>query len=172
MVASILGPDSWSSLELDEVEDSITSGSETFTLSSESSNEFVVDENYMIIAQAEAFDEMSDIVDSVASNRSSGSRLLEAKQRRRSRCSTASLRRLQLQLAAISEEEESDPCEAYLRAKMTALWTRIQESAQKADLSATPSTKQDEELLRAYENKNDTLLLLRQQQREKGWSFW
>lgn len=155
---SQIGSDSWSKsyIDLGEAEDSSSSGSESSaSSSSESSHEFVVDDNYMIVTKEASFDEMSDIQDSVISNRSSGSRIVNSQPR----C-TASQRNLQL--AAISEEEESDPCEAYLRAKMTALWTRIQETALKEDLSATPSTNQDAELLHAYERKNNTLTLLGQ----------
>lgn len=143
----------------EEIDESGDESSQSCTsYSSESSHEFVVDDNYMVLAHADAFDEMSDIVDSVASNNPS----TEGPHSKPHLRSTASQRMLP-PLAVISEEEESDPCEAYLRAKMTSLWTRIQEIAQKDDLSATPFTEQDTELLRAYQKKNDSLVLLRRQ---------
>jgi hypothetical protein len=128
--------------------------------SSESSHEFIVDDNYMIVANAEvSLDEMSDIVDSVMSVQSSGSRSKSPV--------AASQRKLQPNLDAITEavlikEDEGDPCEAYLRAKMASLWTRIQETAKKEDPSDTPCTEEDAALLRAYQRKNDMLGFLDQ----------
>jgi hypothetical protein len=82
------------------------------------------------------------------------------------RCSTSSMRSNPSppSLDPISEEEEEeeeDEHEAYLRAKMTSLWTRIQESAKTEDLSAAPCTSQDEELIKAYAAKRYSLASMR-----------
>ena len=114
----------------------------------------------MIVADAEVSDELSTMVDSVASIQSAASNLWDA-QSLSFPLVPASQRKLQLQLASISEEEESDPCEAYLRGKMAALWTKIQEQAEIKDLSATPSTDRDAELLRAYDKENDAMVPMR-----------
>ncbi|CAB9503448.1 expressed unknown protein [Seminavis robusta] len=161
-----------------EVSDDEESYSSYTTASS--SDGFVFHRDYTILAPSKTFDEMSDIYDSVATELSHSGSTLNSKgtsgseqeqqqqQRRFRRRSTASAsiksssqRTVPPLLKAITEEDDdTDAHEAFLRAKMTSLWTRIQESAQAEDLSAAPTTEQDKALLRAYAIKNDTLTLL------------
>jgi hypothetical protein len=114
-----------------------------------SSYGFVLDDNYMIITRANAIDDdLSDIVDSVADNRSISSGEDPARVpsgRYRGACN----------LNAIKEEEEPEEYEAYLRAKMSSLWLRIQEAADREDLSESPSSEEDTSLLKAYEKKKN-----------------
>jgi hypothetical protein len=159
------------------------------TYTTESSGGF--DANFLVLTERGTFDEMSTLVDSAGSDdgsRSTGCSTLSEDNitattgpplrshtgtctgppRRSSsgRLSTSCSIRSSLPpyldpISEEEEEEEDDEHEAYLRAKMTSLWTRIQESAQFEDLSAAPCTSQDEELLKAYAVKRYSLALLR-----------
>ena len=146
---------SWLGLDafFDSIErgrDPSTGASSETSYTTESSDGMMVDDNYMIITKADAFDEMSDIVDSVATARSkySSSRKSSSHNSHRRRTSSSSQARLQ----AVNEQEEdsAQEYEAYLRAKMFSLWGRIQEEAHIEEPSETPTTEKDAKLLKEF----------------------
>ena len=169
--ASWLGLDAF----FDDIENRSKSTSATSSqtsCSSESSDGFVIDDNYLIIAHhGDSFDGMSDIADSVADDSTAFSGISSLRsqsyyRKTRQRTSSSSLLSQDLRrLDAIEEEQEdAKQYEAYLRAKMFALWNRIQHDfseRDELDLSESPSTEEDIEMLKAFERTTETLQLLR-----------
>lgn len=123
---------------------SIGSSSAT-SYTTESSDGFVIDNKYVIGANpADDFnDDISTMVDSVATELTQQQQRSLLKSQRQSFSSTVSL------LDALNEEEEEDSAqyEAYLKAKMFSLWGRIQDEAGIEEHSETPTTESEAKIL-------------------------
>ena len=124
--------------------DPSTGSSSATSYTTESSDGFVIDNNYVIGAnQTDNFDDISTMVDSMATEVSQQRSL---KSQRHSASSVLSL------LDAVNEEEEEDSAQydAYLKAKMFSLWGRIQDEAGIKEHSETPTTESEAKLLDAF----------------------
>lgn len=123
--------------------------------STESSDGFVLDEHYMIAANADESEDLSDIVDSVDDSSSctsySGNSVRAPLREYRQDMSQPAPGGLDI------IHEETEDYEAYLRSKMSGLWYRIQESASRESPSNEPSTEEDRRLLATYGQKKSLI---------------
>lgn len=163
--ASWLGLDAFfDAMENQQSKDTDDTSSQT-SYTTESSEGFAIDDNYVVVAQSSTLDDMSDIMESVvddctstyASTYSGWSQSHYTKRLKTSGGSTSSESNTPKtkSMDSILEEDEEDEnqYEAYLRAKMFSLWSHIQLDLAKRDdydLSEKPSTEEDGELLAAY----------------------